>query len=982
MVSPRYILVTLFYFTLFSGAAAQEMHFENITKELGLPSLECYSVTQDKKGYIWIATEAGMCRYNGSGLSILDGRNGLPEGAVYASAEAADSALWMGTSEGRILRYKNDIFYEPVFINRFFRSIYRHSDIPGKFFYSGDGLVYISTMFHTVSMDLRTGALREVGIKKDTVEGTYVFRQTANGLVPLANDHQFFFDNKIKVAILGDGTHNEIILPVHKMRHPYWQLYACRVGQTDFFSYESRLVRLNPDFSYSVHTFPGRIINLYADSRNGLWVGCIKGGVYYYPDTEHMETFRQSLPGYSVTGICEDKENSIWCSTLEKGVFYCRNKNILYYSSIPGLDKAVDMLKCENGRIFVSCIDKYLVELTPGGIREYDMEGYTWSAFTDIVKSSRGWMLSQRLVMVQTDEGFRNLKKSFNKNSVPGRFPTRLCHTGGERILGIQNNHVYVVTENGNYFYFVYNYRASLRNVFYAGNDSLLFGTRYGIFRSAYPDMWRLEKVPGTNASVTQIVRLRSGLICAATKSGLFVLVRNRAVRVDGILQIPADVFFDITQDRHGAVWLASATGLVKITENGGRYRTQLYSALNGLPSDNIDKVAADADNLYLSTSEGICTFPLTEELANNRPPPVYIHEVWVNDRPVDHKSGALVFPHDENSLRIDIDALTFKKGRAELLYELSGPNGRMTKKNEGNVIVFDNLPPGNYRLAVYALNNDGLKSTRPAVLEFGISNPFWLRAWFMVLCVLSFLAGVYVVFRRSVKAVKRREEEKNRIHRLVSESKLSALQAQMNPHFIFNAINSIQNYILKKKEQDAYDYLAKFGRLIRTVLNHSLQKNLALYQELDTIKLYVELEQLRFKNAFEFRVQVHETVNIYETYVPAMLIQPYVENAIWHGLMKLDNKRKGVLLLDICIEGDRLKVTVEDNGVGRARAAEGRRDDFHLPVAAVLTEQRLAIINNMQGYETTHISVVDLFDAEGNACGTRVEIWVPVNHF
>lgn len=238
------------------------------------------------------------------------------------------------------------------------------------------------------------------------------------------------------------------------------------------------------------------------------------------------------------------------------------------------------------------------------------------------------------------------------------------------------------------------------------------------------------------------------------------------------------------------------------------------------------------------------------------------------------------------------------------------------------------------------------------------------------------------VVRNRSRKKQKQIEFEKS-----VLEFEQQALRAQMNPHFIFNAISSIQKYILKKDKQEAYDYLAKFAKLIRIVLNNSQQKELLLQQELEMIKLYIELEQLRFSNSFAFNLTVQEEINEIEIAVPAMLIQPYVENAIWHGLMNLpagkaglENERKGVLKVDISQTKDVLKICIEDNGIGRDKAKQYKREDKHRSVGMALTEQRLLMINKMQEYENAKVIVHDLKDDKGIACGTKVEIYLPIN--
>jgi tetratricopeptide (TPR) repeat protein len=224
-----------------------------------------------------------------------------------------------------------------------------------------------------------------------------------------------------------------------------------------------------------------------------------------------------------------------------------------------------------------------------------------------------------------------------------------------------------------------------------------------------------------------------------------------------------------------------------------------------------------------------------------------------------------------------------------------------------------------------------------------------------------------------------RKKQKQTEFEKSVLELEQQALRAQMNPHFIFNAINSIQNYILKRNKQEAYDYLAKFARLIRIVLNNSQEKDLLLHQELEMIELYVELEQLRFNN-FEFNLNVSERVNQFEIVVPSMLIQPYVENAICHGLMNLENERKGILNVTVTQSAGVLKIVIEDNGIGRERARQYKKADAHKSLGMAFTEQRLHVINKMQQFETAKVEITDLYDDNKQGIGTKVEIFIPVH--
>jgi LytS/YehU family sensor histidine kinase len=195
-----------------------------------------------------------------------------------------------------------------------------------------------------------------------------------------------------------------------------------------------------------------------------------------------------------------------------------------------------------------------------------------------------------------------------------------------------------------------------------------------------------------------------------------------------------------------------------------------------------------------------------------------------------------------------------------------------------------------------------------------------------------------------------------------------------MNPHFIFNALSSIQHYILSKETEYAYDYLAKFGRLIRQVLINSEQNMISLDKEVETLKLYIELEQRRFKNRFDFEIGLADDFPLHDLNVPTMLIQPFVENAIWHGIMNLDESKKGKLSLSFSLTGKLLKIAIEDNGIGRKEAALRKIRNEYESVGVLFTQKRLELIKAVTK-QKAEIVTVDLVDDAGNSKGTRVEI-------
>lgn len=241
-----------------------------------------------------------------------------------------------------------------------------------------------------------------------------------------------------------------------------------------------------------------------------------------------------------------------------------------------------------------------------------------------------------------------------------------------------------------------------------------------------------------------------------------------------------------------------------------------------------------------------------------------------------------------------------------------------------------------------------------------------------LILClsIISISIIAYLIYKQQKQNTIIEKQKSNLL-------KQKMLVSQMNPHFIFNSINSIQNYVLQKKEIDAYSYLAKFSKLIRMVLNNSNKNQILLYEEIDLLKTYIEIEQLRFENAFDYIVEVDDDINEQEFSIPPMLIQPFVENAIWHGIMNIEKERKGKLILKFELVHDLLKITIEDNGIGRLKSQLYKTEN-HQPLAMNLTEQRLSVLHELTNKAGIKITINDLHDKNGNASGTKVEIYLP----
>jgi sensor histidine kinase YesM len=222
---------------------------------------------------------------------------------------------------------------------------------------------------------------------------------------------------------------------------------------------------------------------------------------------------------------------------------------------------------------------------------------------------------------------------------------------------------------------------------------------------------------------------------------------------------------------------------------------------------------------------------------------------------------------------------------------------------------------------------------------------------------------------------VKSQERMQARYNKLISELEMKALRSQMNPHFLFNSLNSIRWYVLKEEFDNASGYITKFSKMLRLILHNSRQNLITLAEELETLRIYIEFEQMRYDNQFNYKENIAADVKPAAIMIQPMTMQPFVENAIWHGLMPKEGNKQ--LSLDIRQEGRVLIIGIEDNGVGRSHTATGSKRSAigeDKSYGLQITGERFAIMEKMRGKKSGY-EITDLFDEEGKPCGTRVTI-------
>jgi ligand-binding sensor domain-containing protein len=530
----------------------------------------------------------------------------------------------------------------------------------------------------------------------------------------------------------------------------------------------------------------------------------------------------------------------------------------------------------------------------------------------------------------------------------------------------------------------------------------------------------------GGNEAISDILRGPDGNLWIANlncvnildqRTGKFTHIDNS---LTGMPQAEELRVSDMDMDASGRVWLGTRHGLVRITSNKNKsFSAKTYSIQHGLAGNQIHKVLVDKKgNIWLTTDNSLSYFntetenftnfgqrdgiahisgsDLLEQLPDgniiygmwnsllwfhpdsiinyrNLPLP-YLFGLQINDAEYTEKNinaiDHLDLSYKQRNISFQLAGLGLSGNfRHYFAYRLAGYDDNWNYAGQRNYVNYTHLPAGKYVFQYKVANSMGQWNPVMKEIPINISPASWQTWWFIGLVVFIVAAVIYLFVRKRIVGIRRDAELKQKI----AESEMMALRAQMNPHFIFNSLNSIDNLIQSEQKEKATVYLSKFAKLLRAILENSKQEVIPCWKDLETLQLYLELEKLRWDKIFTSEIAIDEKIFQGDYKVPPMVIQPFVENAIHHGLLnKTDSNRK--LFISVAPENGHINYIIEDNGVGRTKAEEYKKLNHpaHQSVGMQITTQRINLFN--QG-KNGSIKITDLFNEQQQPAGTKVEI-------
>jgi hypothetical protein len=420
-------------------------------------------------------------------------------------------------------------------------------------------------------------------------------------------------------------------------------------------------------------------------------------------------------------------------------------------------------------------------------------------------------------------------------------------------------------------------------------------------------------------------------------------------------------------------IWCTTSSGIGRITllnRDPHRYTIENIHGSDGLLSEAVSDITLYNDTLYATTNLGISFFNIHHKFNNSVPPPIYIVSVAFNNQLYSISSGKEL-TYKQNDLRIKFTGISFKS-RPGVIYKYLLVHGddTISATTTNREVEFLSLDPGNYSFSVLACNKSGVWSSASAGFSFVIRPAWWQTWWFKWLLATSFVLVVYWFYLRKLKQVKERYE----LERKQASLQLTAIRAQMNPHFIFNVMNSIRNYMQNHDMKSAEKYLVSFSKLVRYTLDNSDMQVVTLEEELASLRNYVELEMQQFEEGFDFSVKVEDEIELSDYQLPSMLLQPFIENAIKHGISRI--KEKGRICISISLKDGRLLIAIEDNGIGVESSItwNDANRTGHKSKGTSIIFQRIEAFNKAYS-KNIRARILNLSSADGHSKGTRAEV-------
>jgi Histidine kinase/Two component regulator propeller len=959
----KYILLILF--TVLSWLSnAQNLSYRSIDKARGLPTNTIYDLLQDRQGFIWLGTDKGLFRYDGITFKPFFGAGQENDKSISNLLEDVSGRIWGQNFSGQYFHNQGD-------------SLILSSEI------TPTGTFYPAVLVDKKNMIcLGNNTFRIVDLQNSKVKEVHYSPAFggAGNFTPYSFAHKGFayFINNYSKQILGVNlSGKQIFINTPKDFNTF---YTGIVKERFFFipKVDATEIRLrNQDGSYSKIQLGRKNFIQNVKVIDDRFLGIFTSAGFYLIDFALGEKLVSPMfIDKNVSSLIKDKEGNFWVSTINNGLMFIPSlsmkiiepqkgftrlqaidsQNVMLYGTIQNEVAKLDFTQQKTTTIYKGTTNAEVLSL----YHDVPSNSYLFSSdkFYGIQNNQPRFAIP---ISVKDLEPLDNQKVAYAATGLAGFVDlvkqdtiSKFKNSSGRcRAIAIDklNKIIYLATSKGFLMY-------------KSTGESIEIKDKNTSF--SFIDLGIIEQEKASPF-----------IVAASTGEGIFIFQNNKIIlhltEKDGLES--NGVYRIKTYKNH--VWWLTEKALQSYDLTTKTIKT--FTKTDGLPDTDLKDIAFLNDKVYVATLAGLVYFPENLSDKDSHVPSI-ISTAFFSNKQEKKLTESATFSYDQNNIDLHFSVISYRSLESlKVFYKINNQEW-IALENNTRILSLPSLSPDNYVVKLKAVNADG-QTSEETIINFTIKKPFWATYWFIGLGLLLFGLGVYTLYQNRIARLAKETKlysEKLVLEQDLQKSLLTSIKSQMNPHFIFNALNTIQSYIYLNDKQNASSYLVKFSELTRMILDMSNNEFITLKDEIKTVKLYLELEKMRFEDTLVYTLAIDLQLSQEYTLLPSMLIQPYIENALKHGLMHKKNDR--TLLIDFSLNESCLQVVIDDNGVGRKKSNEinQQRANRYQSFATKANQKRLELLN-VGHHEQIGIDIIDKIDADNQAIGTKVVLQIPI---
>ncbi len=962
----------LFSLTISDAAIIDDDRWVHYTIEDGLPSNTVYSVMADSLGYIWLASSQGVVKFDGYDFTIYGSSKGAPSLDAIAISKQSNGSLWFYF-----------IGIPPAYLGKDSLHIFNPNNVfKGKF---------ISRIVQLSKNEFWIGT-KNHGLHHLLLDSVFTYG-TKEGLI---NDSSYPLLLKQSNEILimsknyfgkwkGNGFDlNQIPDSVIITKVSYTKPKNSSIGPLGLNTQSIMCLSDKPSIIVTNRELCGNctISTIFTPpDSNFLFVATDDGGYKVSLDTPGMviDTF---LSGYSLGTIYYDDKSGLWATSLKDGLFYLSKNNILASpnpihqekkSPTHSISLVNDQLFIGIGTAFSIIKDSVVLEAKLKNVQSNtEIVKVVSLGSRFIVGSNMGIYILDSLNAIELITEEHKVKNRTDLTIESTSYRKHRIQIGAVKDMATSNDSIaYAAASSGLVRIVPKNGEVHLTYFIRRLANSVSSDKRGRNYYIDIEGAWYVEDTSNEvhelllpNNVVPTSVRAADNKVIFGTKeSGLLILDRNKFTTLtleDGLwsnninkISVSEETLYIHTSKGVNILKLEDEEYTISKLALKDVFRGDDILQIVGVEKDAVIRTVRGAYRIYNTPEKGE-PFDLLK-----------VNEVYVNDS-VHNSPFPLTLSYDENSVQFNYNARSYSSnGNINYQYQLIGYDNRPTLTKDRQAI-YRRLPPGDYKFKLTAWDINDTEITKPIELGITITPPFWETWWFRVAVMTAILLIGYIIARYRILQVQKRSAQEVAITNL----RLSALHAQINPHFLSNALSSIQYYVVNNESDKAARYLSKFSRLMRLILNSSLQEWTYLEDEIELNEIYLELEKTRIPT-LNYKIDDTEIDILEDAQIPGMILQPFIENAIIHaigpnegGNININVKKLSETMLQIFIDDDGKGYEKGDKEDKTSRRAHG----------SSIVDEKLRIIGELENKDV-RISIEKISPKTG---GTRVTLTLP----